>query len=284
MFNPTRLFTVAVASAVVGMLGVSNTAQAARTIRSLPHTENFDSTAYVNDILWVTAGGTHQHLATGGWRGGAARFTPPTTEGYTGVGAMYLGLSGPVPEQLNVRFLVYFGSTYQEYGPGNKLVIMNREGNRGRPMIITREWTDSRGTYDTFGACDGTVCRYYDGGGYPEGGDALRIGNSPLGREGEWISVELEANTTTGVTKLYIDTQDGTLSGLYIEQPMFDNGPGGTWSYIDIIGGYFVASLRQDPNNYFMLDELQIDSRRIGPPAGFVSATRPNTPTNVRAQ
>jgi len=54
---------------------------------------------------------------------------------------------------------------------------------------------------------------------------------------------------------------------------------------IDIIGGYMHSgSLRQDPENYFMIDELRVDSRRIGPPAGFSGAPRPSAPTALRAQ
>ncbi len=89
-------------------------------------------------------------------------------------------------------------------------------------------------------------------------------------RSSEWISVELEANTRTGMIKLYIDTQDGALSGLYVAAYMDDTGPGGTWSYVDLIGGYMNwGNVRADPENYFMLDEIVIDDSYIGPPSGF---------------
>ena len=90
----------------------------------------------------------------------------------------------------------------------------------------------------------------------------------------------------TLLLRLYIDTQDGELSGLYIERPMDDTGAGGTWSMIDIIGGYMNwGSSRQDAENYFMIDEVAINSQRIGPPAGFVtSGVRPNPPTSVTVQ
>jgi hypothetical protein len=272
---------------VAGSMLVASTASAERYIRSLPYTENFNTNNY-SDLLWLTQGGTHTWMPTAGWQGsGAAKFTAPLAEGYTGLGQFLLSSLPSIPEQLNLRFLIYYGSTWQEYGPGGKLVIMNRSGNRGRPMVIIRDWTDSGGTWETWGACDGTTCKYNNSAEpwWPDGSERLRIGNGH--REREWISLELEANTRTGIIKLYVDTQDGAMSGLYIEQPMVASGPGGVWSHIDIIGGYMNwGSIRQDPENYFMIDEVAIGSQRIGPPVGFTSTsgTRPNPPTSVTVQ
>ena len=271
---------------VAGSMLVASTASAERYVRSLPYSENFNTNNY-SDLLWLTQGGTHTWMPTAGWRGsGAAKFTAPLAEGYTGLGQFLLSSLPSIPEQLNLRFLIYYGSTWQEYGPGGKLVILNRSGNRGRPMVIIRDWTDSGGTWETWGACDGTTCKYNNSAEpwWPDGSERLRIGNRH--REREWISLELEANTRTGIIKLYVDTQDGAMSGLYIEQPMVDSGPGGVWSHIDIIGGYMNwGSIRQDPENYFMIDEVAINSQRIGPPAGFVtSSVRPNPPSSVTVQ
>jgi hypothetical protein len=263
----------------------SGSASAERIIRSLPLIEHFDSNNY-SDIVWLTGGARHEYMSSGGWRGGAAKFFPPTVgQNYAGLGQFILGLSS-VPEQLNVRWLMYHGSTWREHASGEKLIIMNRNGNGGRPMIILRESQSSGQTWETLGACDGTVCRYDAGDYWPDGTDRLKIGNSPVAREQEWISIEFEANTRTGMIRLYVDTQDGRLNGLYIERPMDDTGPGGTWAYVDIIGGFFNLASTADPNNYFMVDELQIDSRRIGPPAGFgtTSSVRPQPPTNVSVQ
>lgn len=246
--------------------------RAARVITQLPHAERFDTPAYASDLVWTSEGATHVHVATGGWLGGAARFTPPVTEqGYAGLGQFLLSGLATVPAQLNVRFLIYHGSSWNLHGPGNKLVILNRDGNPGRPMIITRHWNEGLPTqWETWGACDGTVCRYQGGDFWPDGTDALRIGDPPVGREHEWVSVELEADTATGMIRLYVDTRDGTLRDLYIQRPMDDTGPGGTWSYVDIIGGYMERATTVDAETYFLVDELVIDSRRIGPPAGFV--------------
>jgi hypothetical protein len=282
---PGAIRMIAVVSVSAAAIFFSTVASAERILRSLPHVESFDANNY-SDLLWLSRGATQTWMPTAGWNGrGAAKFTPPDIEGYCGVGQFIL--SGiPLeqrPEQLNVRWLLYHGATWREHGPGGKLIIMNREGNRGRPMIIYRDWTNAQGdTWETIGPCDGTVCRYYGGDYWPDGRDTLRMGNRPLYREEEWISMELEANTRTGIIRLYIDTQDGQLSGLYVEQPMVDTGPGGIWSYVDIIGGYMWAAEQQHPDNYFMLDEVVISSQRVGPPPGFVntSATRPSPPTS----
>lgn len=274
--------------AVLGSCLVAGSAFAERIIRSFPHVETFDANNY-SDLLWIPDDRSrqwHEWVPNGGWRGGAAKFHPPTSpQSYSGLGQFILNMS-QVPEQLNVRWLMYHGSTWREYASGEKLIIFVRNGNRGRPMIILREDEYRGETYETMGACDGTVCRYEGGDFWPDGTDRLRIGNPPLAREEEWICVEFEANTRTGMIRLYIDTQDGELSGLYIERPMDDSGPGGTWAYVDIIGGFFNEASRWDENNYFMVDELVIDSRRIGPPEGFVQGPtrRPAAPTNVRVQ
>jgi hypothetical protein len=261
-------------------------AAAEHIVTSLPYVEHFDTNAYANDSIWLTGGARQTWESSGGWRGGAAKFFPPTVaQNYSGLGQFILRLPS-TPEQLNVRFLIYHGSTWREYAQGEKLIIMNREGNRGRPMIILRESSSGGQTWETMGACDGTVCRYEGGDYWPDGTDRLKIGNRPVAREEEWISVEFEANTRTGMIRLYVDTQDGELSGLYIERPMDDSGPGGTWAYIDVIGGFFNNASTADPNNYIKFDELQIDSKRIGPPAGFTSTSsaRPNPPSNVSVQ
>lgn len=249
-------------------------ASAERILTALPHVERFDSAAYAGELAWVVEGATHTWVADGGWRGGAAKFTPPITgQGMAGLGQFHLSGLAQVPTQLNVRFLIRHGSSWNLYGPGNKLVIMNRTGNPGRPMIITRhleEATPNR--WETWGACDGTVCRYEGGGFWPDGSDRLRIGDPPLGREQEWISVEFEADTASGMIRLYVDTQDGLLRGLYIERPMDDTGAGGVWSYIDTVGGYMEAASQPDPDNFYMIDELVIDAGYIGPPVGFADS------------
>ena len=264
----------------------SNVTLAERAVGSLPHEESFDADNYA-DITWVNThlGATHTWMPAEGWNGaGAARFTPPLVDqGYSGLG-QFVSLNGSTGvNQLNVRFLIKHGSTWREFGRNSKVIIMNRffdDGSQGdRPMIISRE--DDSQNWVTYGACDGTVCNYQGGGWWPDGTDDFRIGNAPLNREEEWISVEFEANASTGIINLYIYTRDGQLSGRYTSQSMARTG--GMFKYIDIIGGYMDEGLQSDPNSYFMLDELKIDSQYIGPPAGFVVDGVPNPPSSLTA-
>ena len=130
------------------------------------------------------------------------------------------------------------------------------------------------------------MCRNQGGDYWPNGTETFRLGAPGRGRSHEWISVEFEANTRTGMIRLYVDTQDGAETGLYIERPMDDTGTGGTWSMVDIIGGYMNrGSIRQDPENYFIIDDVVLSSSRIGPPANFRSGdVRPNAPTALQVQ
>lgn len=238
-------------------------ASAARSIR-LPFVEKFDTDTYQRDLVWITQGATHTWEPSGGWSGGAAKFTPPVTnEGYSGLGS-FTGLSGT---HINVRFLIYHGSTYVENEAlQNKALIIWR-GTEQRPMMISRPYND----WMTYGACDGTTCRYQGGDFWPDGTDSFRVGNPP-NREAQWICVEFEADSSSGIINIYLHTQDGALSGLYVSKTM--GTPGEQWSYVDIIGGYFHPGGTADANNYFKIDELAISDRYIGPPQGFVTGAR----------
>jgi hypothetical protein len=268
---------------------VATTASAGRTISSLPWSENFNSNNY-SDLVWVSEGATHTWSSTGGYRGsGAAKFTPPNAEGYSGLGQVVLA-SNLSPTKLNVRFLINHGRSWSQVAGGGKLMILNRDGNRGRPMLIYGEWPQNFGAnaWDTLAPCDGTVCRYQGGDYWSDGTDSFRVGNGTTGRSHEWISVEMEANTAGGGTiTLYIDTQDGREAGQYITRPMDDTGGGGVWRQMEILGGYMNrgSSVRGDPENYFMIDELAFSTTRIGPPSGFRSGeVLPNPPTSLQVQ
>jgi len=269
---------------------VTAPATAGRHLKTLPFSENFDHDNY-NDIVWVDNGATHTWVSDKGWKSsGAAKLTPPLREGRAALG-QFTGLRelhGNIT-QLNLRFLIYYGSEYQEHSQlYNKLVIMNRimpDGSQGvRPMLISRGVgypspyeTPPSDEWRTYGACDGTVCSYEGGGYRPDGrSDRLRIGDTPHYREQEWISVEFEANTATGEINLYVHTQDGLIRGKIAHTIMQDQtGPGGWFTHIDLIGGYHNGNRKgghpnsAHPDFYYMIDELKIDTKYIGPPKGF---------------
>jgi len=273
-------------------------ANAERDITSFPFTENFNSNNY-SDLIWIDNGATHTWVSTDGWQSsGAAKFTPPLTEGRAALG-QFTRIREHLGDitQLNVRFLVYYGSEYVEHTHRyNKLVIMNRvmpDNSPGvRPMLISRGNGTEAGTsptadlWRTLASCDGTVCNYEGGNYSPDGTDRLRIGDAPNFREEQWISVELEANSSTGIIRTYVYTQDGQIGGLIATKLMEDrDGPGGVFTHVDLIGGYFNGHragavsggpIVGHPESYFKIDELEINSSYIGPPAGFLSNPPPS--------
>jgi hypothetical protein len=182
----------------------------------------------VHGFVWTTAGGTHSYSPTGGWNGGgAAHFTPPTSEGYSGLGSFHFS-SGVAPTHLSMRWLMKVGPTMGQYGSGNKTLLFVRNPNDSthhRPMIITRP---DPGHANSFvpGACDGTVCQYLVAANnpepfWPDGNDTFWLG--PTGWAEEWVSWEFEADANAGWIRLYITTQDGTFNdSLYVENPMVD--------------------------------------------------------------
>jgi hypothetical protein len=242
---------------------------------TLPFSENFDANNY-QDLVWTTNGASHSWLSNGGWKGsGAAKFLPIVSgQGMSGLG-QFVGLS---TTHLNVRFLIKHGSAWGILsGAGeftNKVIIMNRAEGFERPMLISRHGYQT--DWISYGACDNTVCNYEGGDYWPDGTDSYRIGPPPFNRSGEWVSVELEADTQTGVIRLYITTQDGELSGLYTQQTM--SHPGDMLRYIDVIGGYFNIAPVPGPDNYFIIDNLVIDDSYIGPPDGFIAGNPPSPP------
>ncbi len=262
-------------------------------------TENFDANNY-QDLVWVTNNGVpngaiHEWVSNGGWNGtGAAKFYPPTvSQSYCALGQLTNINGSAGTEQLNVRFLIYHGSEWNRVRDKTKTIVMNRAEHWPRPMVA--EWAEDaavpRGERTYFPA-DNTVGIFENGTPWPDGTESFLIGDQPGARLEEWISVEMEANVRTGLIRLYITTQDGEHTGLFLEKnmeevPNPDKVPGVTspigpgtplLHYIDVIGGYFNDGAPHNANTYFMIDELVIDDSYIGPPAGFVGGTNP-TPT-----
>jgi len=262
---------------VLILLFVPISANAEINLSSYAFEENFDTDNYVSQIVRLTGGATHTWLPTGGWRGGAAKFTPPLSDqSYSGVGGLYLDRI-QTSNQVNVRFLIYHGSTWQEYSRNNKVFILDGVNNREqRSMIISRDTDD----YVAWGACSGTVCKYEAGGLFPDGSETFGLGDKPLYREEEWICVEVESNVASQYVRLYIHTQDGAFNasnGPYIEQTL-DISSDPTWMRLDMIGAYMDAAIKVDPNNYFKIDEVKLSTSYIGPPAGYLDDSPPKAP------
>lgn len=277
-------------------------AMAARPVTSLPLQENFDTDAYTRDLVELTRGARHEWQPSGGWRGGAAVFYPPTeTEGYSGLGDfVQIDQHNGRVTQLNVRFLAWHGRTLGSLGPKNsKLVIMNP--NQGtRPMILKNGRFYPEGDqFGYYGACLSTVCTMHDG--WPTPGTGFQYGepDRPENFNGEWVSVELQANTVDQTVKLFIHTQDGRVSGLQAQRSDFNDAD--FFTRIDGVPGYWGNRedgwpRQYDDETYIKIDELVISDRYIGPPPGFVGgnpgngggnsgdgdASRPAAPRNLR--
>jgi hypothetical protein len=124
--------------------------------------------------------------------------------------------------------------------------------------------------------CDGTVCQYHgtpaDQPWWPDGSDTFWLGGEG-GYQEQWVSWEFESDLTEGWIRLYITTQDGVFNDtLYVQNDMIDeqSTTGGTFEYIDFVGGYFMDDIVADPGNWFEIEEIVISDQHIGPPAGFV--------------
>lgn len=277
---------------ILSILLACSTAYAGRNI-TLPFEEKFDSgDTWTSDLLWVGNGGTGTHVASEGcWSGGCAKFTPPTSAvsmngGVNGMG-QFTGIS---TTRLNVRLLVKVGTTYYSTatnaggGVGNKFFIYLLDNASTRPMSIWQpNWIGEDVDYFSPGACNGTECLYQCGGTpdcyWPDGDDTFTWKNGVSGDyAGQWICMEFESDTSTGINTLYVWTQDGVLSGVYMQHSRTG---GGNINTIDMIGGYYNHIHTNDANTYIMFDELKISNTYIGPPAGFVGGTPSRKLNNV---
>lgn len=279
------------ATVVFLLLAVVAQASDARSV-TLPHTESFDSQSSISDIAWVTEGATVTWLPTLGWRGGGAtKITPPNTvnQGYGGVGSF----DGFSTTSLNVRWLMNFGSSYATKTPGTKTIIMNRNSTgipagfeAFRPMLLengnNRNGEETKWWYP----CLQIECTMYN----PNDRLDQPLELTSTQRINEWISFELEADLVARRVNLYIHTQDGQVSGLYASHDMATatREPSNSADYpivmVQGIGFFWGAAVvPADANTYVLIDEVKMDSRYVGPPAGFLSDPPPAAPTNLRS-
>lgn len=276
-----RMFRgVAGCVALAGALILPRSALAERTI-DLPFVEHFDHDDY-EDLVWVTGGATHAWQPTGGWSGGAARFTRPTADNsYSGLGS-FVGLAGDHAQQINVRVLVRHGIDYLSHFAGAKFMIVVRDpsdSDHQRPMLYDGRVNDGTREVLSYAPALGTLSQWDnddDGGCWMS--DHERFRAYPGHYLDDWVCLELEFVPATGHANLYLTTRDDAFHGLYLTKIPMEGcaystpQTGGGFSYVDIIGGYFNTATPAGPNRYFEFDELQIDDHYIGPPPGFVAA------------
>ena len=248
-------------------------------VTAFPACIRFASDAYDSDLslVWLTQGATHEYHEDRGWNGGgAARFTPPSpVQGSTGLGQFHLQTGTP-PTHLSMRWLMKAGPTMGEHAFGNKTIIFVQtvnDANHMRPMIITRPNPAQPSSFVP-APCDGTVCQYLVAPGsdpwWPDGSDTFWIGDG--GYEDQWVSWEFEADLSEGWIRLYLTTTDGVFNDtLYVQNDFIgESQTGGTFDYIDILGGYFADDIVTDSGNWFEIDDIVIHDQHIGPPEGFV--------------
>jgi len=269
---------------------------------NLPYSEDFDDDSYEIDdeLVNIEAGGipgwngqTHTYMPSGGWSGGAAHFTPPIVRNAPSLNGQYAGISGitfPAEPVIHVRFLVRWSSNWEEnawfpqdgYGTQDKMVILTTQGG-SRGMTVFEKCrsapcTDTGQNYYTWGACEDNSCIYEgDPTRYsPRGNDAFKSSDYPE----EWVSVELMVSSDD-YTEVYIHTQDGNLSGHYLNATNLDpNQITGNIIGLEGAGWFFNGFFTN--GTWFEIDELAIDTQYIGPPVGFVGgACTPSCGGNV---
>lgn len=264
--------------ALAGALLLPHSALAERAI-DLPFVEHFDQNDY-SDVIWVTGGATHSWQSTGGWSGGAARFTRPTTgNSYSGLGS-FVGLANDNAQQINIRVLVRHGTNYLSDFAGAKFMIVVRDPNDSdhqRPMLYDGMMNDGTRDVLSYAPALGTYCQWDNddyGGCWMSDHETFKA--YPGHYLDDWVSIELEFIPATGYANLYITTRDNAFHGLYLTKIPMEGcaystpQTGGGLDYVDIIGGYFNNPTPAGANRYFEFDELQVDDHYIGPPPGFV--------------
>lgn len=261
------------------IVGVSNDGEY-NYASAFPIRYTFDDDLYATSesVVWASAdaGASHEFVPDGGWDGcGAARFRPPAVyENMSGIGQILDLRDVMESSTLAIRYCISVGATFPELASGAKPIILWR-GQPGaddqghddavgaRPMVISRPDPAGRGI--AYGLCDGTVCTYVGGDFWPDGSDTWVLADDG------WSCLEFDFDLANDSMELYVTTQDGRFDDTpYLSATFRDeaSGPGGVFTAIDIVGGYFAQSV-SDPDNYYVIDDLVIDTAHIGPPPGF---------------
>lgn len=227
-------------------------------------------------MLWMTGDCEHVWDQNGGWAGsGAAKFYPPSTsDKYCGLGSFY-DLNDFNMKKIYISFLIKFGSHYGPSLPDNtKLVIANRKDtpfdkDMGRVMVVSKTTTKGGPRYATLSGCFNIECKFETNWNWPDGTEDLRLGNSEYrDYDGQWFWITLHSNANKGNVKLRVVSEDGNYDRVIADEARRDL-IGGIWRYVDIIGGYWTAS-EKHPDNWFVIDNLEISNEPTQPPEGFL--------------
>lgn len=166
----------------------------------------------------------------------------------------------------NVGFLAYFGSTYPDATGDDQKIVLFLDNEGARPKMQQGQWTEQNIT--TFAPCSsaGGHCYFADGSEYPTLVDTFKIEDYLE----QWVWIEYEVIQNTSV-KLYIYTQDGVFSGLYLDNVTY--GAEATSQYaMQHLFAYWADDITGvDSNSYVKLDNLNIAESFIGPPTGFLT-------------
>jgi hypothetical protein len=256
-------------------------------VSSWPYQQNFNTASGYSDLVQLDPSILRfTHQATGGWNNsGCAKFTflQQSGESGTGLGFWSLPTSGTqATKRINVRWLVYYGTGYAaSKTQETKSLIVERCNETactsgvvsGRRGILLESGGGSATPYP----CWNIECT----GSEPQqpGMPFFDIRNY----QGQWISMEAEWDTTTGDTKIYIDTQDGVFQSRggttpYKAYRNTSQANSMNWATVSYLMGYWEATRSITANSYFMMDELVIHRTYIGPPAGFGSGAPPPPP------
>lgn len=198
----------------------------------------------------------------GGWGGdGAVRVNPPTScrgnGQYCGPGSFEF--SNP-QNDIYIRFLVRFSANWGQNAIDcglNKQMkfIISHPDTRG--MVIFQNYYDSQGY--TWAPCENTGCNWTS---------ANRFNSSD--HPEEWVSVEAHFDGNGNAVRIWIQTQDGSLTA--VEGSPFSTQPaniGSPITNLEGLGQWFNGCFRS--GTWMELSDVVIDTSYIGPPAGFGS-------------
>ncbi|KKS66171.1 MAG: hypothetical protein UV36_C0034G0010 [Parcubacteria group bacterium GW2011_GWC2_42_6] len=247
----------------------------------LPWTMNFNDSSWVSDLALDECGGTSTHVTSGCYSEGCMKVAPPTsacTGGGINGGQTGLGwLNYPGTSELHVRFLIKFGlgwpANVMNGGGGliNKFLLSD---SPSRVSILGFNCSDTSGRYCAW-AVSGSDSAYHftspPARGWIEDATFRVSANSHVN---EWMAVEYALNTSTGIGKLYLWTQDGSYNGILIDNVPVDRNIAMNAFYMSYYNHYSTANAE----SYYLMDNLQVSSSYIGPPVGFAGGASDTTP------